>query len=120
LDKCGAVLGHELFDRHRWTTADLRSKRIRSSENSFLQFNCDGSAVLFEKSIAGLANRLCEGIDTRLLIRNVRTEDTTGDLCDFTKTMLRRTTEWIRLPAMGYWGFEYRDEHVRQVFSRHR
>src|SRR6266436_9188870 len=119
-DKCGAVLGHEFFDRHWRPTADLRSNRIRFSENSFLQFDCLRSAVLFEKSIAGLANRLCEGIDTRLLIGNVRTEDTTGDLCDFRKTMLRRTTEWIRLPAMGYWVFEYRDDHVRQVFSRHR
>ena len=68
-DKCGAVLGHELFDPHRLTTADLRSNRIRFSENSFLQFDCDCSAVLFEKSIAGLANRLCEGIDARPLSR---------------------------------------------------
>jgi hypothetical protein len=48
-----------------------------------LQFDCDCSAVLFEKSIAGLAKRFCEGIDVRLLIRNLRTEDATGDLCDF-------------------------------------
>ena len=119
-DKCGAVPGHEVIDRHRWTIADLRSNQIRFSENSFLQFDCDCSAVLFEKSIAGLANRLCEGIDTRLLIGNLRSEDTTGDLCDFRKTMHRRTTEWISLPAMGYWVFEYRDDHLCQVFSRHR
>src|SRR5439155_14028218 len=56
-DKCGAVPGHEVIDRHRWTIADLRSNQIRFSENSFLQFDCDCSAVLFEKSIAGLANR---------------------------------------------------------------
>jgi len=42
------------------------------------------------------------------------------DLCDFRKTMHRRTTEWISLPAMGYWVFEYRDDHLRQVFNRHR
>src|SRR5262249_30250454 len=65
------------------------------SENSFLQFDCDCSAVLSEKS--GLANRFCEGIDARLLICNLRTEDTTGDLCDFRKTMHRRATEWISL-----------------------
>ena len=92
--------------RHWLPPADLRSQRIRSSENSFLQFDCDCSAVLSEKS--GLANRFCEGIDARLLIGNLRTEDTTGDLCDFRKTMHRRTTEWISLPAMGYWVSEYR------------
>src|SRR5262249_43663295 len=117
-DKCGAVLAHELFDRHRWTTADLRSNRIRCSENPFSQFDCNCSAVLFEKS--GSAKRLCEGIDAHLLIRNLRTEATTGDLCDFRKTMHRRTTEWISLTAMGNWVFEDRDDHVRQVFSRHR
>jgi len=55
-DKCVAVLGHEFFDRHWRPTADLRSKPIRFSDNSFLQFECDCSAVLFEKSIAGLAS----------------------------------------------------------------
>jgi hypothetical protein len=42
--------------------------------------------VLSEKS--GLAHRFSEGIDVRLLMGNLRTEDTTGDLCDFRKTIM--------------------------------
>src|SRR5215468_3583870 len=69
-DKCGAVLGHELFDRHRWTTADLRNKGIRSSEHSILRFNCGCPAVLFEKSIAGLASHVHAVKAARCLLMN--------------------------------------------------
>src|SRR5258708_34377633 len=99
-DEDVAVLRDELLNGHWLPPADLRSKRIRSSENSFLQFDCDCSAVLFEKSIAGLAKRFCEGIDVRLLIRNIPTMDANEALCDFRNVMIGRISKQLGLSSM--------------------
>ena len=58
--------------------------------------------MLSEKS--GLANRFCEGIDVRLLIRNLRAEDPTGDLCDFRKTMHRKDHRVDKSSRDGFTG----------------